>query len=67
MQACKFRDEYSKFVDAGVEVFGISSDSPEANAQFAKDNNLPYPLLTDPNSIIRKVGRKPWPVWCMWW
>lgn len=47
--------QYEKFVKAGAAVFGISSDSPEENAAFAKANNLPYPLLTDPNSILRKV------------
>jgi peroxiredoxin Q/BCP len=35
-QACRFRDEYNRFVDAGAAVFGISSDSPEENAAFAK-------------------------------
>lgn len=53
-EACKFRDEYGKFVDAECEVFGISSDSPEANAAFAKKERLPFPLLTDQNDFLRK-------------
>ncbi|GLC44872.1 hypothetical protein PLESTB_001682000 [Pleodorina starrii] len=53
-EACRFRDEYSRFTQSGAAVFGISSDSPEENAAFAKSNNLPYPLLTDANSILRK-------------
>ena len=54
-QACRFRDEYDRFTKAGAVVFGISSDSPEENAAFAKANNLQYPLLSDQNSILRKV------------
>lgn len=52
---CKFRDEYERFVAAGAAVFGISSDAPEVNAQFAKDQRLQYPLLTDAGSILRKT------------
>lgn len=53
-EACKFRDEYGKFVDAQCEVFGISSDTPEANAAFAKKERLPFPLLTDQSDFLRK-------------
>jgi alkyl hydroperoxide reductase subunit AhpC len=35
-EACKFRDSYGKFKDAGAEVFGISADTVEANSDFAK-------------------------------
>lgn len=54
-QACRFRDEYEKFVQAGAAVFGISGDSPAENAAFAKAQNLQYPLLTDAGNILRKV------------
>ncbi|PNW77104.1 hypothetical protein CHLRE_10g422300v5 [Chlamydomonas reinhardtii] len=54
-EACRFRDEYSRFTAAGAVVFGISSDSPADNAAFGKANNLPYPLVTDENSILRKT------------
>jgi peroxiredoxin Q/BCP len=33
--------------DAGAVVLGISSDSPDVNAGFAKEQRLPFPLLTD--------------------
>lgn len=54
-EACKFRDEYSKFVDSGAVVFGISSDAPEKNAEWAKQQRLPFLLLTDPSGIMRKT------------
>jgi len=53
-EACKFRDEYGKFVDAEAEVFGISSDTPDANAAFAQKERLPFPLLTDQSDFLRK-------------
>jgi len=34
---------------ADTEVFGISLDSPAANAAFAKENDLHFPLLSDMN------------------
>ncbi|KAG2492513.1 hypothetical protein HYH03_009178 [Edaphochlamys debaryana] len=54
-EACRFRDEFSRFTAAGAAVFGISSDSPEENAAFAKANNLQFPLLTDQNALLRKA------------
>ncbi|WIA14474.1 hypothetical protein OEZ85_002997 [Tetradesmus obliquus] len=54
-EACKFRDEYSAFTEAGAAVFGISSDSPAENKAWADANRLPFPLLTDPSSILRKT------------
>ena len=54
-EACSFRDSYSRFTDAGAAVFGISSDSPEENKAWATANRLPFPLLTDPSSILRKT------------
>jgi hypothetical protein len=54
-EACAFRDAYKQFEDAGAAVFGISSDSPDDNAAWAKANNLQFPLLSDTSSILRKV------------
>ena len=55
-QACKFRDEYEAFVKAGAQVFGISSDAPAENKAFADAQRLPFPLLSDPSSIMRKAS-----------
>jgi thioredoxin-dependent peroxiredoxin len=53
-EACAFRDRYKIFKHAGAEVFGISSDSVESHRQFACDNQLPFPLLSDVDGLIRK-------------
>eukprot|EP00775_Hariotina_reticulata_P002842 gene2842-3135_t len=58
LQACKFRDEYEAFVKAGAQVFGISSDAPAENKAFADAQRLPFPLLSDPSSIMRKASAR---------
>ena len=47
-EACSFRDNYSAFQEAGVEVFGVSPDSTESHAKFRTKYELPYRLLADP-------------------
>jgi len=53
-QACAFRDHYQDFLDAGAEVIGISSDSEESHVSFAGHHNLPFILLSDKGSLLRK-------------
>ena len=54
-EACSFRDSYEVFKDAGADVIGISSDTPESHQQFAKQHHLPFTLLSDANGAIRKL------------
>ncbi|MBI5610999.1 MAG: peroxiredoxin [Deltaproteobacteria bacterium] len=59
-QACKFRDEYADFKDAGAEVFGVSDDSVEVHKAFAKNHRLPFRLLADvDNAVHRAYGVTP--------
>lgn len=53
-EACSFRDQYEDFTDSGAEVVGISADSPESHAAFAKKHRLPFVLLSDTENIVRK-------------
>ncbi len=53
-EACSFRDSYEVFKDAGAEVIGVSSDTPESHQQFARQHRLPFTLLSDAHSDIRK-------------
>lgn len=46
-EACDFRDSYDDLLDAGYEIVGISPDPPADNARFRKEQNLPFPLLSD--------------------
>jgi len=58
-QACLFRDSYAPLTVTGYSIFGLSTDSPKANTTFKEKQNLPYPLLCDPNaSLISAIGLK---------
>lgn len=54
-EACTFRDMYSDFADAGAQVVGISADTPEKHADFARKHNLPFVLLSDIGNSVRKL------------
>jgi peroxiredoxin Q/BCP len=54
-QACAFRDAYEQFVKADVEVIGVSSDSPESHRRFAEKHRLPFPIISDSDSSLRKL------------
>jgi len=46
-EACKFRDDYSDYVKAGVIILGVSPDSPKSHAKFKEKYQLPFSLLAD--------------------
>jgi peroxiredoxin Q/BCP len=46
-EACGFRDDYSAFGKAGVDIVGISPDSVASHARFAEKYELPFTLLAD--------------------
>ncbi len=54
-EACSFRDSYQKFVEAGAEVVGVSSDSAESHQEFANEHKLPFPLISDSDGSLRKA------------
>lgn len=46
-QACNLRDNYQELLGAGIQVIGVSVDSPERHAKFAEKYELPFPLIAD--------------------
>jgi peroxiredoxin Q/BCP len=46
-QACDFRDNLQRFVDAGYAVVGISPDKPEKLAAFRTKEGRTFPLVAD--------------------
>ena len=46
-EGCGFRDEFEKYREAGINIYGVSFDSIEKNKEFAEDNQFPYFLLSD--------------------
>jgi peroxiredoxin Q/BCP len=47
IEACGFRDTFTKLRKAGAVVLGISRDTPKAQAKFRAKYDLPYTLLAD--------------------
>lgn len=56
-QACDFRDSKSDLSDAGFTVLGISPDSPAKLARFRDQEELTFPLLSDPNRQVLTAYR----------
>ncbi len=54
-EACKFRDNYDVFTSLGAEVLGVSSQSVESHKSFASHHGLPFILLSDEKSDVRKL------------
>ena len=48
-EACAFRDLWDDIRETGVEVLGVSPDSPESHRRFAANHRLPFRLLSDPD------------------
>jgi len=56
-EACNFRDNFNSFKDSGVEVIGVSVDSPESHKKFADKYNLNFTLASDKSKeIVKKYG-----------
>ena len=51
-QACDLRDNHDAFTRAGYHIVGISPDSPERLAEFRKEHDLPFRLLSDPDHAV---------------
>jgi thioredoxin-dependent peroxiredoxin len=54
-EACAFRDDYDQFEKLDAQVIGISSDSVDSHRRFAKKHNLPFTLLSDEGSKVRRL------------
>ncbi len=54
-EACDFRDSINSLKEAGYQVIGISKDDPAANAAFAADEDLNFPLLSDPTLEVHRA------------
>lgn len=58
-QACAFRDAIDKIRDQGAEVYGISGDTVEDQAEFHKKHQLKFHLIADPEAkVIELYGSK---------
>jgi peroxiredoxin Q/BCP len=46
-QACNLRDAFEDVTKAGIKVYGVSADTPEAQLAFAEKFQIPFTLLAD--------------------
>lgn len=53
-EACDFRDNLGALDSAGYDVIGISPDDEMSIAEFAGDQQLTFPLLSDPDAEVAK-------------
>ena len=51
-EACNFRDDYSAYNEAGVEIIGISPDSQKSHQKFKQKYNIPFSLLADTEHVV---------------
>jgi thioredoxin-dependent peroxiredoxin len=58
-EACDFRDEVELFQKKKAAVVGISRDTPAAQKRFKEKYDLPFPLLSDPDSKVHQA----WGAW----
>lgn len=54
-EACAFRDSHEQFIDAGIDVIGVSGDSDESHLAFTQQHKLPFPLISDTDGALRKA------------
>jgi peroxiredoxin Q/BCP len=47
-EACRFRDDIGVLGDLNAAIVGVSIDSAQSHAAFARKFQLPFPLLSDP-------------------
>ena len=50
-----FRDLYSAFRKAGVDIVGVSRDSVKSHDKFVEKEDLPFPLLSDAEEKVCKL------------
>ena len=58
-QACYFKEFYEEFKVLNCEIVGISSDNYLSHQNFKNNYNLPFKLLCDQNSKLKKQLKLP--------
>jgi thioredoxin-dependent peroxiredoxin len=54
-EACSLRDNYQALLKQGYLVYGVSTDSEKSHLKFIKKENLPFPLLADPDKKLHEA------------
>jgi peroxiredoxin Q/BCP len=54
-QACDFRDNLGSLAAAGYQVLGLSKDTRAKLAEFAENEHLTFPLLSDEDLAVHRA------------
>lgn len=54
-QSCAFRDDYGELRALGVDVYGISTQSPEGQREAMERLGLPFELLSDSDLVLARA------------
>lgn len=54
-QLCSYNENFNLFLDKGILVIGISTDSVESHKEFHTKNNLKFTLLSDSEKKVSKA------------
>jgi peroxiredoxin Q/BCP len=54
-QACHFRDLSDEFAMLGAQRVGISTDTVDKQAHFARQRSFDYPLLSDADGVVSEL------------
>jgi peroxiredoxin len=58
-QSCAFRNAQQELARHGASLIGISTQTPEEQAEFAQREHIPYPLLSDHELVLAERMRLP--------
>lgn len=51
-QSCSFRDLHQEFTSLGVNVYGLSIQSPVVQKEFVERNHIHFPILSDSHYLL---------------
>ncbi|MCB9813107.1 MAG: peroxiredoxin [Pseudomonadales bacterium] len=61
-EACSFRDFNTELQKLGVQIIGVSADSPDSHSKFKSKHSLNFPLWSDPDrkliTAFGAIGKK---------
>ena len=54
-QLCEYRDSFEDFTKLGIQIIGVSKNTPEEHKSFKEKYNFQFHLLSDPSNKIAKA------------
>lgn len=58
-EACSLRDSYAGLAGKGLQILGVSRDTPDAQKRFKDDQKLPFTLIADTDGKVAEAFRVP--------